>query len=146
MNLEGVNLPPELAPCGVFCGACPSFGKSCHGCSSEKKQKRTSKWGCKLRTCCYSVKKLNFCFECDEFPCQKYRRKLPDAHPGDPKFDYRHEVLENFKKFAELGLEGYLKYQNEKWSCPSCRGRGHWYHYKCSQCGMKFLCDETKKA
>lgn len=27
-----------LAPCGVFCGACPSYEKTCLGCASESKE------------------------------------------------------------------------------------------------------------
>lgn len=127
--------PPELAPCGVYCGACPSFGKTCHGCPSDRSQKRKSKWGCKLRKCCYTEKALAYCFECDEFPCKTYRQKLTEAHPGDPRFDYRHELIESCSLFSELGLEGYLQYQDEKWRCSQCAGRVHWYRYKCSRCG-----------
>ena len=49
----------ELAPCGVFCGACPSFNKSCFGCSSNtNKNKRTkSKIHCPIRICIYTIKK-----------------------------------------------------------------------------------------
>ena len=40
----------EVAPCGVLCAACPSFGKTCLGCASENKnQNRISKWNCKIR-------------------------------------------------------------------------------------------------
>jgi len=132
------NLPTELAPCGVFCGACPSYGKSCHGCSSEKEQNRKSKWNCKLRECCYSIKSKFFCFECDEFPCKGYRRKLIESHPGDSRFGYRHELNDDFIQFSKLGLERYLQYQNEKWKCESCKGRVLWYHYKCGECGAEF--------
>ena len=111
------NIPNELAPCGVFCGACPSFNKSCLGCPSEsKKQKRTSKWGCKIRNCCYNEKKQDFCV-------------------GDNRFKYRHEISENFTKLKELGLGGYQEYQKQKWSCPLCDGTVYFYHYKCSKCG-----------
>ena len=52
-------IPPELAPCGVWCGACPSFKKTCLGCASEDpKQKRTSKWGCRIRVCAYDKEKI----------------------------------------------------------------------------------------
>jgi hypothetical protein len=130
------NIPAELAPCGVFCGSCPSYKLTCLGCPSENKnQKRTSKWGCKVRTCCYTVQNKNFCIECDQFPCNQHRKKLLDSHPGDPRFKYRHEILDNFKKLKELGIEDYLEYQRRKWACPSCGGLIYMYHYKCSQCG-----------
>jgi hypothetical protein len=35
-NLD--NRYNELAPCGVFCGTCPSYNKTCKGCASEDKE------------------------------------------------------------------------------------------------------------
>ena len=138
MNPGSEHIPPELAPCGVFCGACPSFGMTCLGCpSDDRKQKRTSKWGCKIRTCCYDVQGKSFCSECDQFPCKDHRKKLLDSHPGDPRYKYRHEIIENFDELSKLGMERYLDYQKRKWACPSCGGRIHMYHYKCSQCGKE---------
>ena len=137
---ENRNLPAELAPCGVFCGACPSFGKSCEGCSTEDiNQKRKSKWGCKIRNCCYKIKNTDFCSNCDEFPCKELGRKLYNSHPGDPRFQYRHEIIENFEKLSKLGIKNYLKHQEKKWECPACNGRIHWYHYQCSQCNTKIV-------
>lgn len=126
----------ELAPCGVFCGACPSFNKTCLGCASEsKEQTRTSKWSCKIRDCCYNIEEKSFCIDCSQFPCKKNRKKLYDTHPGDAKFRYRHEIPEIFGKMKEMGIEDYLKYQKRRWSCPYCGGIVHFYHYKCSKCG-----------
>ena len=132
------HLQNELAPCGVFCGACPSFNRTCFGCASEnKEQKRTSKWGCKIRDCCYNREAKDFCIDCSQFPCEKSRKKLLDTHPGDPKFKYRHEIPQNFKKMKEMGIEDFLEYQRQRWSCPSCGGTVHFYHYQCSKCGKE---------
>jgi len=140
MNPKNSNIPAELAPCGVFCGACPSFGKSCEGCPTEDtKQKRKSKWTCKIRNCCYFTQDIDFCFKCSEFPCKELKRKLINSHPEDPRFQYRHEILKNFEKLSELGIKDYLEYQDKKWECPSCKGRVHWYYYRCSQCNKEFL-------
>ena len=48
------------APCGVYCGACPSLHKgTCYSCSSDdRSQKRTSKWNCKIRRCCVDEHKF----------------------------------------------------------------------------------------
>lgn len=125
----------ELAPCGVFCEACPSFNKTCLGCASEsKEQHRTSKWGCKIRECCYDKKEKDFCIDCDQFPCRISRKKLLDTHRGDPKFKYRHEIPEIFPKIREMGIANYLEYQRRRWACPSCGGMVHFYHYTCSKC------------
>jgi len=132
------QIPNELAPCGVFCGACPSFNKTCLGCASKsKEQKRTSKWGCKIRDCCYNIEEKDFCIDCIQFPCKKHRKKLLDTHQGDPKFRYRHEIPEIFKKMKEMSIEDYFEYQKQRWSCPSCGGIVNFYHYKCSKCGKE---------
>lgn len=139
MNDKNKKIPAELAPCGIFCGACPSFNNSCFGCASDdKQQKRKSKWSCKIRTCAYSAHNIDFCFECEEFPCKELGRKLYKSHPDDPRFQYRHEVIQNLEKLSNLGVENYLKYQNEKWQCPSCKGKIHWFDYRCSQCNQDF--------
>jgi hypothetical protein len=138
MYLE--NIPNELAPCGVFCGAYPSFNKTCLGCPSENTtQKRTSKWGCKIRTCCYEEKQINCCGHCSQFPCDTINKKLINSHAGETAFKYRHEISENITKFRELGVKEYLQYQKERWSCPSCGGTVTFYHYKCSQYGKEVI-------
>jgi hypothetical protein len=142
MKARDNKIPVELAPCGVFCGACPSFGKSCLGCASvDKNQIRKSKWACKIRNCCYFTKNKSFCFECGEFPCQELNRKLINSHTGDLRFRYRHEIVENLEKLSDLGIENYFKNQNEKWECPLCKGRIHWYSYRCSQCNQEIASD-----
>ena len=127
-----------LAPCGVFCGACPSFNKTCLGCPSEShKQKRKSKWNCKIRECCYEEKNIMYCSYCTQFPCEKINKKLIDSHPGETKFKYRHDIPDNAKKLKKLGMEKYLKYLKQRWSCPSCKGIVFFYHYRCSKCGKE---------
>jgi len=128
----------ELAPCGVFCGACPSYNKSCLGCASENKdQKRASKWACKVRNCCYSTQNKNYCIECDKFPCEKLRKKIIDTHTEDVKYKYRHEIPEIFIKMGQMEIEDYLQYQKKRWACPSCGGIIYFYKYECSECGRK---------
>ncbi len=123
----------KVAYCGVYCGACPSFQISCEGCRSEAPQKRKSKWSCKIRVCC--KKKKNSCYQCKEFPCKKYK-KLCDSHPGDSKFEYRHELPANMRRLKKIGLSKWSKEQEKRWSCK-CGGTILFYHYKCDKCGNK---------
>ncbi len=125
----------ELAPCGVFCGACPSFDKSCRGCASENRnQERKSKWGCKIRNCCYVKKEIAHCAFCEEFPCELVDKKLLDSHPGETKFKYRHELTSSAEKIKKLGAEKFIETQRARWTCPDCGERVHFYHYECSNC------------
>lgn len=128
----------ELAPCGVFCGACPSYNKSCKGCSSEDtNQSRRSKWGCKIRTCCYNQKKLDFCVCCDLFPCKILEKKLHSTHQDDPRYTYRFEIPKVFAKLKSMSLEDYLDFQKKRWQCDVCGGTFQFYVYKCKSCGKE---------
>lgn len=132
------KIPDQMAPCGVYCGACPSFQVSCNGCGSEdRNQRRKSKWGCKIRKCCFEEKNLNFCYQCNEFPRKKYCLKLSESHLGDNRFQYRHELPGNLKRMKNIGMKKWLKEQNANWQCPKCPGTIKFYHYKCSDCGYQ---------
>ena len=127
----------ELAPCGVYCGACPSFQKSCFGCSSDnEKASRKSRTACRIRVCCYSKENHAYCFECEQFPCSKIKKKLINSHPEDSRYKYRHELPEMAEQFKKLKFDDFLQFQNDRWKCPSCGGIVHFYRYKCGQCGM----------
>ncbi len=135
VKMKRVN---ELSPCGVYCGACPSFNKSCFGCSSsDKNQKRKSKWSCKIRNCCYNQKGLDYCANCEQFPCKIFTKKILSSHLGDPSYEYRFEIPENFIKLRTMGIDTYLDFQKKKWKCDLCNGTIHFYHYKCSKCGKE---------
>lgn len=132
------KIPDESAPCGVFCGACPSYKKSCLGCGSEElNQRRKSKWRCKIRKCCFEDKSLNFCNDCDEFPCNLIE-KLKNSHSDDSRFNYRHEIYDNLEKIKEIGVKNWIKNQKNRFRCPKCNGRISWYRYKCNECGFAY--------
>jgi len=136
MNVDTRN--PELAPCGVFCGACPSFEHTCFGCPSEdRSQKRTSKWSCRIRRCCYETKNLNYCIHCTEFPCKTAKTRLLETHNRVPRFAYRHEIVRIFPKLIKLGEAEYHQYQIDRWVCPNCGGRVFFYEYRCRDCEKK---------
>lgn len=127
-----------LAPCGVYCGACPSYNKTCKGCASDdKEQDRCSKWSCKIRNCCYNEKELDFCIDCNQFPCRNLNKKILNTHRDDPRFTYRHEIPDIFIKLKTMSLDNYLIFQTQRWKCDSCGGTIQFYHYKCKNCGKE---------
>lgn len=133
-----INRINELAPCGVYCGACPSFNKSCKGCSSDdKEQDRSSKWYCKIRVCCYDIKGFDFCIDCEDFPCKIINKKLLSTHQDNPKYTYRHEIPSVFVKLKTMKTQEYLDFQKNRWKCDSCDGTIYFYHYKCDTCGKE---------
>jgi len=133
--------PIDLAsPCGVYCGACPSYiiRESCYGCRPEdRSQKRTSKWRCKIRQCCLEENKLSFCSQCDDFPC-KILTEFQKYGLGDKRRQHRAESVENLKQIKELGIDSWLKRQQEIWKCPKCGGGMVFYEFRCVDCDYRF--------
>ena len=135
------NTLDGIAPCGVLCFTCPSLLKgTCNGCRSEKKQKRTSKFACKIRKCCLS-KGFITCSECEEdkTKCKFFSAKLLKTHNHDPRFQYRRDTLGHHELINELGLEKALEKLDERWKCPECGGRIQMYQYTCFECGRNCI-------
>lgn len=133
------RITDKAAPCGVYCGACPSFEKTCWGCgSADKNQKRKSKWGCKIRSCCFDERNLDFCIDCEDFPCN-LTEKLKNSYFNQDKFQYRHEIYDNLEKIKEIGVQSWVQEQQDRFKCPQCGGLILWYKYQCNECGMNFF-------
>jgi predicted RNA-binding Zn-ribbon protein involved in translation (DUF1610 family) len=113
---------------------------TCQGCGSEDRgpgQRRKSKWGCKLRTCCFERRDVDLCIECDEFPCTEHKGKLSGSHPDDPRFEYRREAVGNLERVSDVGYDLWLTEQETRWRCPECGGRVAFYQYTCRDCGAE---------
>jgi hypothetical protein len=140
------NSKKLLTYCGLYCGACPSYHRgTCFGCrSKDKSQKRTSKWGCKIRQCCINEKEGLHCGECSEFPCSKISNKLIDSHSDDSRFTYRHEIPDNIKEINRLGYNKWIKREENRWTCDECGAAITFYDYKCVKCNKEYKADEIK--
>lgn len=137
LNSKKNNRFDTLGPCGVYCGACPSFDKTCKGCASEDKdQDRRSKWGCLIRDCCYNQKGLDYCIYCEQFPCKMINKKFR-THQGDPRYKYRHEIPDIFSRLKNMDIDKFLDFQRQRWKCNECNGTVQFYSYKCNKCGKE---------
>lgn len=60
----------EHAPCGIYCKRCPGVRVyNCKGCR-EQKGKIKDFPICETYKC-VTERGINFCYECDDFPCEK---------------------------------------------------------------------------
>lgn len=126
----------KLAPCGVYCPACPSYEKTCGGCYSEKlKRGRVSKFSCKIRACCIARADIDYCFDCGEFPCSVYAKKLLATYSDDARYKYRFDLPELAEQFKNLGLQCFIERRAVFWKCSSCGGVLQFYSYICKNCG-----------
>ncbi|MFH1382394.1 MAG: DUF3795 domain-containing protein [Chloroflexota bacterium] len=134
-----IKLSRELvAPCGMNCGVCKRYlatvrglagGKgmpACTGCRPQNRKCALIIRGCRL----LSGKKINFCFECPDFPCARLERL---NHRYTTR--YHTDLVENLLAIKELGLNRWLKKQAGKWQCPQCGGTISIHDRRCYDCG-----------
>jgi len=103
---------PEFSACGLNCGLCPQYYKHtnsafrCPGCAGEGFSDAHPP--CGILTCCQS-KELEFCPDCDEYPCKRY----DNADAGDSFITHKNQ-FEDIEKARRISIEAYIAEQNEK--------------------------------
>lgn len=93
-----------LSPCGVDCGICSEFQKSCAGCREIGGEvfwaEFMGKKVCPMYDCPVNEKKLNHCGECENLPCQHfYDCKDPSItdEEHEKSINERVELLREYK-------------------------------------------------
>ena len=101
---------PQFSACGLNCGLCPRYytvGSSrCPGCAGEGFTE--SHCSCSMLSCCQR-KGLEYCFECDEYPCNKY-----DGEGLIDSFITHLNIFRDAKKAKKIGIEAYTAELDEK--------------------------------
>ncbi len=130
-----------IASCGMNCGVCVAYlnfshgtkkGKykvQCKGCRPRDKHCAFFKQRCNL----LKNKKVEFCFECKDFPCkqllkfdEKYKKRGWDV-----------SFSENNKRIKKVGLKKFIKEQENKFQCSKCGGTISVHDNKCYDCQIK---------
>jgi hypothetical protein len=97
---------PDFSLCGLNCALCPNFhihtnGKfKCPGCGGEVFFENHP--SCAIITCSKKHKNIDFCFNCDEYPCKRYL----ELNEKDSFITYKNRE-ENIKSASE-DLNKYL--------------------------------------
>ncbi len=123
-----------LAPCGIDCLVCRAHQRvpnPCTGCRDDSQPKPKTRVKCAIKTCEKRLKgKLDFCFQCDEYPCaalirleRRYRTK------------YATSVIENLRSIQAIGARNFLEREKQKWTCPRCSGLLCMHDPACPACG-----------
>ena len=115
--------PKIIAPCGMNCGICVAFfgytmrgdnrKMKCSGCNPSGKSCAHLKKYCEK----LSKNEIQYCFECDMFPCS-YLERL------DEKYRKRYDMstIDNLERIQEYGMTPFLKQQEQRYACPECGG------------------------
>ena len=149
--MEGQGL---AAVCGLYCGACriyrawqdnnqqlleetqqnmSSRGATnledlrCDGCLG---QGNLTPWcqQCEIRRCPDDKPGVTRCSDCPEFPCSRITAFNNDG------MRHHAEVLDNLRRLQEIGVENWLRDEEERWRCPQCQAPVDWYSRSCFQC------------
>jgi hypothetical protein len=125
-----------IAVCGMNCRICVGyFGYTmagmkrkhiCPGCRISDKNCAFIKKHCAKA----SKKEVNYCFECDDFPCELLE-KLDKRY----REEYKMSMIDNLNFIKENGIDEFLKLQEEKYKCDECDGVICVHTGKCYECG-----------
>jgi hypothetical protein len=147
-----------VAPCGLYCGACPMYlasqekddqklkaimqqfggGKMqlkqedlvCDGCIGGGRVAAFCR-KCAMRSCAEEKPNVTRCSDCSEFPCSRITNFNNDG------MQHHSEVLSNLRRLKEVGIKEWTKNEEDRWRCPQCRTKLSWYDKACSKCGAK---------
>ncbi len=113
------NIPPPNWMDGLHCDGCLSSGMLAGHCQT-----------CKIRLCAANKQHDSRCSDCKELPCDHITSLIM---MGD--YLHRQEYLPNLEKIREMGVQEWVKNEEERWRCPQCGQPVSWYDTKCAGCG-----------
>ncbi len=146
------------AVCGLFCPACTIFIGTredherlkvlaehahkpveelrCDGCRSEKRCYYCRE-RCKMGKCA-SEKGVDFCGECNEYPCE-------DLRAFQAAMPHRIELWKSQERIKEVGYEKWYREMIEHYSCLKCGTINSAYDLKCRNCGGEPSCEYVSR-
>jgi hypothetical protein len=114
------TIPPPNWMDGLLCDGCLSGGMLAAHCRS-----------CNIRLCAANKQDDDRCSYCEELPCYRITYLIN----MDGGYLHRKEYLPNLEKIREMGVEEWVKYEEERWRCPQCGLPMSWYDAECAGCG-----------
>ena len=101
---------PQFSACGLNCGLCPRYytvgASRCPGCAGEGFSEVHC--SCGMLSCCQR-RGLEYCFECEEFPCPKYE----GVDESDSFITHKNQFID-MEKAKQIGMEAYKLELDEK--------------------------------
>lgn len=140
--------------CGLYCGTCPNYLAyhendseqlqkisqamgipideiHCDGCLSDKVMPNCVECRHGFRTCARD-KKVTWCFQCPEFPCQRLK-DFTSVHIVNGISHHAH-VIDDLQYMKEHGIEQWVQNQERLRRCPQCGKRLYWFAHQCPKC------------
>ena len=100
-----------IAPCGMNCAICKAYLRKknpCHGCRDVERNNPKTRFQCRLRTC--DRRKGNYCFSCQEFPCDRLKHL-------DLRYRMRYGMseIENLEAIRKNGIRKFVASERSRW-------------------------------
>lgn len=96
--------------CGLNCGLCSMrLSNHCPGCGGGEHH------SCAIAKCSLEHGAPEYCFQCDDFPCAKYK----DVDKKDSFITHKNQ-LKDIQKAKNIGIDAYTKEQTEKVDILNC--------------------------
>ncbi|PKM73712.1 MAG: hypothetical protein CVU91_01265 [Firmicutes bacterium HGW-Firmicutes-16] len=137
-----------IAPCGMNCELCIAYQakqadlkkhgfnrKYCEGCIPRGQNCLFMSKSCEK----LANGQVRYCSECDSFPCKRLK-----ALDKRYRTKYNMSMIENLIAIRDLGMEVFLRSQEEKWACQSCGGTVSCHTGLCARCDLEKM--RVKKA
>jgi hypothetical protein len=113
------GIPPSNWMNGLLCDGCLSGGMLAAHCQM-----------CNIRLCAANKQNDSRCADCEELPCYRITNLINMG-----SYLHRKEYLPNLKKIREMGVQEWVKNEEERWRCPKCGLPMSWYDAQCAGCG-----------
>ncbi|MCB2191871.1 MAG: DUF3795 domain-containing protein [Deltaproteobacteria bacterium] len=143
--------------CGLYCGDCPHYladrlgdqeqlaalsqksglpieEVSCDGCLSDRVFRDCQECKHGFRACS-AQHVVTWCFQCEEFPCQRLRA-FSTEHVVNGIYHHR-RVIEDLEYLRDKGTKDWVTSQENRSDCPECGRPGYWFTTACPACGTK---------
>jgi hypothetical protein len=85
---------------------------------------------CDIRLCAANKQNDSRCSDCEELPCHRITDLINQGN-----YPHRQEYLPNLEKIRQMGVQEWIKYEEERWHCPRCGLPMSWYDAECAGCG-----------
>lgn len=119
------------AVCGLFCGTCPSFPDSCHGCLSDKVAVHCKNCPNGIRECAMEHA-VTRCYECGAFPCDRLEKFSRQHYQNG--IGHHENVIKDLEYMRQHGVEDWVREQTEENTCSKCGKLIYWYDKKSHVC------------
>lgn len=142
---------------GLYCGTCPNYLAyqeddqvqlqkisqatglpvekiRCDGCLSDILMPHCIECRHGFRKCS-AEKKVTWCFQCPEFPCQRLSN-FKNVHIVDGISHHEH-VIDELQYMKGHGIEEWAQKQDKAGRCPQCGKMLYWFARECPGCHTK---------